>query len=143
MVEPARDEDTAKISQLAARTLSERYDPEWLSEHMTDRNAFWVARDVPTNRVVGFALAEQVGAEGHLLALAVSDRLRRRGIGSTLVKTVQNDLARQGAFRLNLEVRADDPMTQGFYHRLGYAPLGLEEHVYKDGGDAVKMAKPL
>ena len=143
VVEPARNEDAPKVARLAANTLSEQYDAEWLSNHMTDRNAFWVARHVPTNRVVGFALAEQSGPEAHLLALAVSDQARRRGIGSTLVRTVQHDLARQGAFRMNLEVRADDPSTQGFYERLGFAPQGLEEKVYRDGGDAVRMAKPL
>lgn len=137
------NQDAVQVARLAARTLSERFDPEWLAEHMTDRNAFFVARDVPSNRVVGFAVAERQGLEGHLLALAVDRARQAQGIGSTLVKTVGRELARDGAYRMGLEVRADDAYAQAFYQRLGFSPEGLQEHVYRDGADAVRMGRPL
>ncbi len=143
VVEPARKEDVEAVSRLAARTLSEQYDPRWLAAHMGEGSPFWVARDVRTNQLVGFALADREGVEGHLLAIGVDKANRSRGIGSALVKTVRTDLAKAGAYRLRLEVRADDPAAQAFYARHGFAPEGLEEAVYRDGGDAVMMARPL
>lgn len=143
VVEPARKEDLDRVSRLAARTLSEQYEPEWLAAHMGERSPFWVARDVRTNEVVGFALADREGLEGHLLAIGVDRANRQRGIGSALVKTVKSDLARAGAYRLVLEVRADDQATQAFYTRHGFAPEGLTEGVYRDGGDALTMVRPL
>ncbi len=143
VVEPARNEDMDAVSRLAARTLSEQYDPEWLASHMGERTPFWVARDVRLNQVVGFALADRDGVEGHLLAIAVDKASQKRGIGSALVKTVRNDLALSGAYRLRLEVRSDDAATQAFYARHGFAPEGIQESVYRDGGDAVTMARPL
>lgn len=131
------------MTRLAARTLSEQYDPAWLAGHMGTQSPFWVARDVRTNQLVGFALADRQGVEGHLLALGVDRTLRKRGIGSALVKTVRNDLARSGAWRLRLEVRADDTEAQAFYVRHGFAPEGLESAVYRDGADAVRMGRPL
>lgn len=143
VVEPARFEDVDAVTRLAARTLSEQYDPAWLAAHMGERSPFWVARDVRSNAVVGFALADREGVEGHLLAIGVDRQRRNRGVGSALVSTVRNDLARAGAYRLSLEVRADDVGAQAFYARHGFAPEGIQERVYRDGGDAVTMARPL
>lgn len=143
VVEPVRGSDVDPVARLAMRALSEHYTPEWLAAHASSSGPFLVARDVPTNEVVGFALAERASCEGHLLALAVDSSRRGEGIGTALLSNVREELTRSGAFRLHLEVRADDPKAQAFYQRHGFAPEGLEQRVYKDGSDAVRMARPL
>lgn len=144
VVEPVRDGDVDPVAWLAYRALQEQYDPDWLAQHArSNQGTFLVARDIPTNRIVGFALADQQACEGHLLALAVDAQRRGEGIGSALLKNVRDHLARQGAYKMSLEVRADDPKAQVFYTRHGFFPEGLESHVYSDGSDAVKMARSL
>lgn len=144
VVEPVRDGDLDPVAWLAYKALREQYDADWLAEHAkAQKGTFLVARDIPTNRIVGFALADQQACEGHLLAIAVDSQRRGEGIGSALLKNVRDHMARQGAYRLNLEVRADDQKAQVFYSRHGFAPVGLESRVYSDGSDAVKMARPL
>lgn len=143
VVEPMRNGDAVPVARLAAENLSEAYDPAWLSEHGTHAKTCLVARDVPTNRVVGFAVAANESCEGHLLAIAVDQQFRGSGIGSALLRNVRQELTRSGAMRLKLEVRAEDQATQAFYTRHGFTPEGLEAHVYSDGGDAVRMARPL
>lgn len=144
VVEPVRDADVDQIARLAMKALRERYDPAWLASHVGGLGgAFVVARDVPTNQVVGFALASQESVNAHLLAIAVDGDERGKGIGSALLHNVRDNLAKQGAFRLSLDVRADDPGAQAFYFRHGFSPEGLDSHVYSDGADAVRMARPL
>lgn len=143
-IEPVRASDVDPVAKLAMRALQEQYDPEWLAEQaVAQRKTFLVARDIPTNSVVGFALANRDQAEGHLLALAVDSQRRGEGIGSALLSHVRQDLARSGAYRMHLEVRADDRAAQDFYRRQGFWPKGLEAHVYSDGSDAIKMERPL
>jgi ribosomal-protein-alanine N-acetyltransferase len=144
VVEPVQDGDLDPVAWLAFKALREQYDPNWLAEHAkTHTGTFLVAREVPTNRVVGFALADQESCEGHLLALAVDSQRRGEGIGTALLKNVRDHLTRQGAYKLSLEVRADDQKAQVFYRRHGFAPEGLDSHVYSDGSDAVRMGRPL
>lgn len=143
VVEPVRPEDVGQVARLALKSLEERYDPAWLAMHMGEAGSFLVARDVPTNAVVGFAVADHRACEGHLLALAVDGARRGEGIGSALLSNVRDELARAGAFKLRLEVRADDGAAQSFYRRHGFFPDGLEQHVYSDGGDAIRMQRPL
>lgn len=143
VVEPMRNADADPVARLAARTLTESYDPEWLAEQPQSGRTCLVARDVPTNKVVGFALAASEACEAHLLAIAVDRQYRGAGIGSALLRNVRQEMVRSGAFHMKLEVRAEDQATQAFYVRHGFAPEGLESHVYSDGGDAVRMGRPL
>lgn len=144
VVEPVRNTDVDPVARLAVKTLQERYTPEWLAEHaQLDNGTFLVARDVPTNQVVGFALAQSGEAEGHLLALAVDSRRRGQGIGRALLADVREHMRRQGAMRLKLDVRWDDPLARRFYTLQGFAPAGIKAGVYSDGADALEMAKPL
>jgi ribosomal protein S18 acetylase RimI-like enzyme len=143
VVEPMKSGDALPVAHLAARTLTESYDPAWLAEHAHGGSTCLVARDVPTNKVVGFALAANESLEGHILAIAVDQGYRGAGIGSALLRNVRQEMARAGALRLKLEVRFEDRAAQEFYVRHGFAPEGLESHVYSDGGDAVRMAQPL
>lgn len=143
VLEPMRQADLGGVAQLAADALSESYDPAWLAGQACRDGTCLVARDVHADRVVGFALAASQACEAHLLALAVDRGYRGIGIGSALLRGVRQQMARSGAYRLKLEVRAEDRGTQDFYARHGFAPEGLESHVYSDGGDAVRMARPL
>lgn len=144
VVEPVRNADVDPVARLAVRTLKERYDPAWLAEHAHfDNGTFLVARDVPTNQIVGFAVAEAQETQGHLLALAVDANLRGQGIGRALLRDVRERLRNQGAMNLKLDVRWDDPAAQRFYARHGFHPAGLKEGVYADGADALEMARPL
>ncbi|MEA3202736.1 MAG: [ribosomal protein S18]-alanine N-acetyltransferase [Thermoplasmata archaeon] len=143
VVEPMKNGDADPVARLAARTLTESYDPAWLAGHAHGGSTCLVARDVPTNRVVGFAVAANESCECHLLAIAVDQQFRGAGIGSALLRNVRQEMTRAGAMRMKLEVRAEDQATQQFYTRHGFAPDGLESHVYSDGGDAIRMTRPL
>ena len=144
VVEPVRNTDVDPVARLAINSLQERYAPEWLAEHANVKEGtFLVARDVPTNTIVGFALAEKGEQEGHLLALAVDQQRRGQGIGRALLADVRERMRRQGAYALKLDVRWDDPAARQFYARAGFQPRGIREGVYSDGSDALEMVKPL
>src|ERR1051326_6481885 len=102
VVEPMRNADADPVARLAARTLTESYDPAWLAEQPHLGSPCLVARDVPTDRVVGFALAANESCEGHLLAIAVDRQFRGAGIGSALLRNVRQEMARAGAFKLKM-----------------------------------------
>jgi ribosomal-protein-alanine N-acetyltransferase len=142
VVEPVRNADVDPVARLALSSLQERYASEWLAEHANvAKGTFLVARDVPTNQVVGFALAEKTEGEGHLLALAVDAQRRGQGIGRALLADVRERMRSQGAHALRLDVRWDDSAARRFYARAGFEPQGLRQGVYSDGSDALEMMK--
>lgn len=144
VVEPVRRGDVEPLARMAATTLSERYSEDWLMHRaLQKRGTFLVARDVDHNEVVGFAVAQKGLLEGEILALAVDRRHQGRGIGAALLGHIQSNMVREGAWKMSLDVRADDLGAQDFYRHFGYHPSGLRSHTYQDGADAVHMERPL
>jgi|CZKU01.1.fsa_nt_gi ribosomal protein S18 acetylase RimI-like enzyme len=85
---------------------------------------FFVA--VEDRAIVGTAMGGYDGHRGWLYTVAVRSDLRRRGIGSALVRQVETSLAALGCPKLNLQVRATNAAVIAFYERLGYE---VEERV--------------
>jgi ribosomal protein S18 acetylase RimI-like enzyme len=69
-----------------------------------------------------------VGKEGgggpELLSVAVGPPARRTGLGSMLVRRLEEDLRGRGADRLAVVVGAGNQGARTFYERLGFHPLG-------------------
>jgi ribosomal protein S18 acetylase RimI-like enzyme len=71
-------------------------------------------------RIVGTVMAGYDGHRGWLYAVAVSPRLRRRGIGGALVRHAEAALGALGCPKINLQVRASNAGVVAFYETLGY-----------------------
>jgi ribosomal protein S18 acetylase RimI-like enzyme len=76
--------------------------------------------------LAGTAMAGFDGHRGWVYYVAVHPDRRRRGIGTELMRHVEQGLARLGCTKLNLQVRGTDREAVAFYERLGYA---VEERV--------------
>jgi hypothetical protein len=85
---------------------------------------FFVA--VEDRAIVGTAMGGYDGHRGWLYAVAVRSDMRRRGIGSALVRRVESALAALGCPKINLQVLIANAAVVEFYERLGYA---VEERV--------------
>lgn len=78
------------------------------------------------DEVVGTAMGGYDGHRGWVYYVAVSPRHRRRGIGTALMRGVEEGLARLGCPKLNLQVRTSNHEVVAFYEQLGYQ---VEERV--------------
>jgi ribosomal protein S18 acetylase RimI-like enzyme len=82
------------------------------------RELFLVA--VVDGAVAGTAMGGYDGHRGWVYSLAVLPELRRRGIGSALMKHIEQALAARRCLKINLQVLASNAATVGFYQKLGY-----------------------
>jgi ribosomal protein S18 acetylase RimI-like enzyme len=109
----------------------------WNQPRELIRRKVAVARDlflVATldRRIVGAVIAGWDGHRGWLYHLAVAPDVRRRGIGSRLVRAAESLLQARGCPKVNLQILAANRDVVRFYERLGFA---VEERV--------SMGKPL
>jgi ribosomal protein S18 acetylase RimI-like enzyme len=89
-----------------------------------ERDLFFVA-DID-DTVVGTVMGGYDGHRGWVYAVAVSPAHRRQGIGSALLRRLEEALAARGCLKVNLQVRASNAEVIRFYEMLGY---GIEERV--------------
>ena len=88
------------------------------------RELFLVA--VVDGQVVGTAMGGYDGHRGWVYYVVVSPRHRRQGIGTALMKRVEEGLTRLGCPKINLQVRASNEEVVRFYQSLDYE---VEERV--------------
>ena len=91
--------------------------------------------------VVGHAVASAAGDDAELQRIAVAPTHRRAGRATTLLAEVERRAARDGATRLLLEVREDNPGAQAFYRARGFVDVGRRPAYYRDGAAAVVLGK--
>jgi len=71
--------------------------------------------------LIGTAMAGFDGHRGWVYYVAVSPEYRRRGVGTALMRRVEEALAARECGKLNLQIRASNEPVVAFYRALGYA----------------------
>jgi ribosomal protein S18 acetylase RimI-like enzyme len=61
---------------------------------------------------------------GKIIALVVSKKYRRSGVGSALIAAAERDFAKRRVTRLSLTTRLTRVEAHPFYQTLGYSPNG-------------------
>jgi ribosomal protein S18 acetylase RimI-like enzyme len=85
---------------------------------------FFVAR--LDGRLAGTVMGGYDGHRGWVYSLAVRPDLRRRGVGTALMRHIERELASRGCPKINLQVLATNVATVTFYAKLGYS---VEERI--------------
>ncbi|MEZ5892378.1 MAG: ribosomal protein S18-alanine N-acetyltransferase [Parvularculaceae bacterium] len=91
----------------------------------------------------GFAVWRDLGPEAELLTIGVLPAFRGLGLGTALLGAVMDAARAAGAQKLFLEVGADNHAARGLYERAGFAEVSIRRAYYRDGADALVMARTL
>lgn len=89
-------------------------------------------------RMVGYLIHQPTDVGLYIVAVAVHEDFRRRGIATRMFREVI-DLGET----LSLHVRVSDRGAQSLYRRLGFVTILTEPQLYEDNGeDAILMLRP-
>jgi ribosomal protein S18 acetylase RimI-like enzyme len=89
-----------------------------------DRDLFFVAQS--GDEIVGTAMGGYDGHRGWIYSVAVAPEHRRRGVGTALLRRIEEALVELGCPKVNLQVLPGHAGAVCFYERLGYR---MEERI--------------
>lgn len=96
------------------------------------------------NKLVGYACANFVLNEAHILNLAIHPEFRRMKIGTALMHDMMNLLKKKGCRFIFLEVRTSSFGARKFYEYFGFKIVGLRRDYYQSPKeDAALMMRVL
>ncbi len=95
------------------------------------------------DRVIGFIIGYTSGRSGAVYTLDVHPIHRKKGVGSKLVRAMEEELRAQGARAIRLEAALENPGAMELYRKAGYRERELVRNYYGRGKDAVRMWKEL
>jgi ribosomal-protein-alanine N-acetyltransferase len=94
-------------------------------------------------RIEGFCIATHEEARGYIVTIDVLARYRRRGVGTKLLKEVEQRLVAQGVREVGLETATDNDSAVAFWQKHEYRTHGVRKRYYPGGRDAYAMTKTL
>ena len=96
--------------------------------------------------VSAFGIMSYPDDDAHLLLFAVHRNQRRRGVGSAVLRWLEEAADTAGAKRIRVECRRDNGAARNFYCEHGYQELSITTKFYrglKDGIHLVKWLRPV
>jgi [ribosomal protein S18]-alanine N-acetyltransferase len=134
-----RDEDLNQVKTIEKASFTDPYsDPLFRFLKFKVGDGFIVAQ---REGIVGYAISEVHGDQGHIISMAVSPEFRRAGVGGALL---QETIKRLGpkVKEIYLEVRVGNEAAIGLYKKFSFKKTGERKvRYYPDGEDAMVMAK--
>jgi len=117
----------------------QRYSVEvFIEYHKRDPELFLVAE--LDGKIVGYVIGAQIEDWGHIVSLAVHPDYRRRGIGESLLKNIEERLIKRRVKLLLLEVAVSNKPAINLYLKHGYQPVRILKKYY-EVEDALLMLK--
>jgi ribosomal-protein-alanine N-acetyltransferase len=104
----------------------------------------WIAEQ-GESKLAGFVIFERASrhghAAGHIVTLDIDPVERRRGLGTLLMQTAEEQMKQEGAVLMSLEVAENNPAARQFYRSLGFVTRGRIAKYYGGRVDAEVMEK--
>ncbi len=143
------ENDLLEINRIETASFSDIWpDTFFVYNHRKAPDLFLIAED--NNRLLGYVVGEireamfsgrsYMSKMGHILNLAVDPNIRRKGVGSKLMKGIEDRFREAGATKITLEVRESNVEAQDFYKKRGFQEIGRVRAYYPDE-DAIIMCK--
>ena len=95
-----------------------------------DPDLFLIAEE--GGEFIGTVMGGFDGRRGFVYHLAVADRFRGKGLGSLLLKEVEDRLRKKGCLRCFLFVTSDNAEAMRFYETQGWRPMDNDRPYAKD-----------
>jgi ribosomal-protein-alanine N-acetyltransferase len=140
-IRPATADDVAEVATLDRALFgADGWTDGQVAEELTGAHrAAWVAE--AAGAVVGYVVTRTVADVSDLQRIAVHPGHRRAGLAHALLELAAGRAAADGAARMLLEVSADNAGALAFYDAEGFAEIDRRQRYYRDGSDAVVLAR--
>jgi ribosomal-protein-alanine N-acetyltransferase len=155
-IRPALPEDLEGILGIERASFGrEAYDRNLFAYYLDKCDGLFLVAARPARRGKALARGElcgyliaclrgtRRGGSAELVSVAIEPAARGRGAASALLESVLRRLARRGAGRLHLVVRATNAPARAFYEKYRFQRIRIVPGYYEDGEDGIAMARPV
>ena len=134
-------DDIFSVIKLASETLPENYNPSLFNYfYETFPEGLIIVEKL--HKIIGFIAGVKTSINTvRIVMLSISEKQRRQGIGSAILKQFLKEMALQNIKQIYLEVRIDNKQAIKFYQKNGFNLLELLPKFYQNGEDAYQMTR--
>ena len=135
-------EGAALLSELHAGGFEAPWEPVQMTRFLTSTGVQGLVL-TEGETPIAMALIRAIAGEAELLTIAVPLARRGEGLGRRLVEAGLDLARRAGAEQMFLEVSNRNAPAEALYRKCGFTDAGFRKGYYKDGSDALVLARKL
>ena len=136
--------DIPQVAVLEAQNFTMPWSEKGFADALKQPEHIFLVAELEDKTLAAYCGLYASGDEGEITNVAVSDQVRRQGIGQAVVAEVLRQAEYQGMRQIFLEVRKTNTGARNLYEKLGFVNCGIRKNFYqKPCEDAVLMRKDL
>jgi len=135
------EKDIDLCYELDSNTISLWSKKQWANEFKKGNTK--VFGILLSNLVIGICVFHVVLDEAQVNFFAISQKYRKRGFGTYLMKYLIKECEKLDINKLFLEVSLNNFAAEKFYRNFDFYTVGVRRNYYKDGSDALIKEKKL
>ncbi len=142
----AKSADAVSIAELSRDIIEAGLGWSWTPSHIVEEINSKTSNVIVTtqgNKVLGFAVMKYFDHEARLNLFGVHPDYRRKGIGSQMIKWLEETALINGNGVVYLETRLNNQAAREFYKTLGYTVIQRIPGYYQGRETAIRMAHDL
>ncbi len=142
IISDASEEDLEQIYEIEVESFDKPYPMSLLKVYLYLSNVYIVARE--NSKILGYAIGIiQFKRRGHVVSIATRKEYRKKGIGTSLLSTLERMFINNNCTYSYLEVMVTNSEAIEFYRNMGYLIIYTKKNYYGKGKHAYIMMKSL
>ena len=140
-IKQINEKDIHLCYELDLKTISLWSKNQWANEFKKEGiKVFGLSID---NSLIAICVFQVVVDEAQINYFVVSQKFRKRGIGSYFMSYLIRHCEKLNLNKLILEVSKKNVIAENFYKNFNFSTVGIRRKYYKDGSDALLKEKIL
>ncbi len=143
LIREMKAEDTAAVAEIEYQTFSDHWSQNAVLDTLSNPQTVCLLAE-KAGKAAGYLLAYLAGGEAEIARIAVSEGLKRQGIGKKLLQLLEETCKERQVGRLLLDVRESNREARAFYQKMAFQEDGVRKGFYQSPAeDAVLMSREL
>ncbi|WP_159638022.1 ribosomal protein S18-alanine N-acetyltransferase [Erysipelothrix anatis] len=140
MIRGATQRDLAQIVGIDEKALNNHWSLQTYHDAINNDN-YWFFISEEKALINGFVIVLNLDTEAEILQIAVLPQQQRQGIGTLLLRRIEQEMQYRGS--MFLEVASNNVSARALYSNLGFEDIAVRHNYYDDGTAAHILRKDL
>lgn len=143
LIREMKAEDAAAVAEIEYQTFPDHWSQNAVLDTLSNPQTVCLLAE-KAGKAAGYLLAYLAGGEAEIARIAVSEGLKRQGIGKKLLQLLEETCKEKQVGRLLLDVRESNREARAFYQKMAFQEDGVRKGFYQSPAeDAVLMSREL
>lgn len=137
-IRPVSQSDIRRLHNIEIHSFKSPYSYKLLEKLAHTPNIIYLVAEIDRT-IIGYTIISLRSKQAHIISIAIDEKYRKQGFGSTLLQKNIEKLQKMNIEKLKLEVGVNNEPAKAFYAKFNFKPIKIRPKYYPDNEDGLVM----